>query len=392
MVEDKWNSRAEGRKEQKTHQPTGGRGAQGGLRIGEMERDALAGHGVSDFLKESLMERADKTQFRICNGCGTVPIYNARQKLFVCTVCDGPAKFIGSSAQTLEILPTMERSLATTSIIEMPYATKLLGEELQTYLNMGMRFLTADNLTRLEAPLSFPSDIQDAMARPLVQVPNRDVRVPMYKPLKLQEDILKQTEEELDRLGGVVQAKGDFDIREQQEPQPEPELEPEPAGKPEPQGERGKEPQFGGYTQVLQPYISEAPYSGGAPTIVVDTSMEQMEPMEPMSMEPMEPMQPMSMQPMSMQPMSMQPMSPMSMQPMSPMSMQPMSMQPMSMQPMSMQPMSMQPMSMQHMPMQPMNNYDETQRRNTTQKKPKQMTAGGEHVNPTARITIRKLG
>jgi DNA gyrase subunit B len=33
MVEDKWNARAEGRREQKTRQPTGGRGQQGGLRI-----------------------------------------------------------------------------------------------------------------------------------------------------------------------------------------------------------------------------------------------------------------------------------------------------------------------------------------------------------------------
>ena len=366
MVEDKWNSRAEGRKEQKTHQPTGGRGAQGGLRIGEMERDALAGHGVSDFLKESLMERADKTQFRICNGCGTVPIYNARQKLFVCTVCDGPAKFIGSSGQTLEILPTMERSLATTSIIEMPYATKLLGEELQTYLNMGMRFLTADNLNRLEAPLSLPTDIQDGMARPLLQVPNRDVRVPMYKPLKLQEDIIKQTEEELDRLGGVVQARGEVDIREQGQDLQQQEQEQE--AQQQQQEQEEKKPQFGGYTQVLQPYISEAPYSGGAPTIVVDTSMEDMEPMQPM------PMQPMSM------PMQQQPMQPMYM-PQMPMQMQQM--------PMPMQQQYMQPMQMQMQEMQP---YDASQRRNTTQKKTKQMTAGGEQVNPSARITIRKLG
>ena len=184
MVEDKWNARAEGRREQKTHQPTGGRGAQGGLRIGEMERDALISHGVSGFLKESLMERSDKAQIRICNGCGTVPIFNAKQSLFVCPLCDGPPTFIGATTNTMEILPTMERSSATTSIVEMPYATKLLGDELQTYLNMGMRFLTAKGVTHLEANaliLPVGGMVQEALDKPLPQAPIVDTRVPKYE-------------------------------------------------------------------------------------------------------------------------------------------------------------------------------------------------------------------
>ena len=55
MTEDKWNARGQGRREQRTHQPTGGRGNEGGLRIGEMERDAIVGHGLSMFTRESLM-------------------------------------------------------------------------------------------------------------------------------------------------------------------------------------------------------------------------------------------------------------------------------------------------------------------------------------------------
>jgi DNA-directed RNA polymerase II subunit RPB2 len=183
MVEDKWNARAEGRKEQKTRQPTGGRGAQGGLRIGEMERDALISHGVSGFLKESMMERADKTQIRICNGCGTVPIYNAKQSLFVCPLCDGPPRFIGTTTNTLEVLPTMERSSATTSIVEMPYATKLLGDELQTYLNMGMRILTAKGVAHLEQDVfTLPEGdmVRQALEKPLPQAILVDTRVPKY--------------------------------------------------------------------------------------------------------------------------------------------------------------------------------------------------------------------
>jgi DNA-directed RNA polymerase II subunit RPB2 len=61
MVEDKINYRDTGPKKLLTHQPTDGRGNDGGLRIGEMERDALLSHGMSKFLTESMMERSDKT-------------------------------------------------------------------------------------------------------------------------------------------------------------------------------------------------------------------------------------------------------------------------------------------------------------------------------------------
>jgi DNA-directed RNA polymerase III subunit RPC2 len=60
MVADKINSRDTGPKKLLTRQPTQGRGDEGGLRIGEMERDALLAHGMSKFLTESMMERSDK--------------------------------------------------------------------------------------------------------------------------------------------------------------------------------------------------------------------------------------------------------------------------------------------------------------------------------------------
>jgi DNA-directed RNA polymerase II subunit RPB2 len=62
MVEDKINYRATGPKKLLTHQPVEGRSNDGGLRIGEMERDVLVSYGISKFLNESLMERSDKSE------------------------------------------------------------------------------------------------------------------------------------------------------------------------------------------------------------------------------------------------------------------------------------------------------------------------------------------
>ena len=60
MVEDKINYRDRGPMTLMTHQPVQGRDNEGGLRIGEMERDSLMCHGMSKFLTESMMERSDK--------------------------------------------------------------------------------------------------------------------------------------------------------------------------------------------------------------------------------------------------------------------------------------------------------------------------------------------
>lgn len=184
MTEDKWNARGEGRREQRTHQPTGGRGNEGGLKIGEMERDAIVAHGVSSFLQESMMKRSDGTSFIVCNGCGTVPIYNESEGLYICSLCDGPIQYTGNTAQTLEPIPPPTRSAATFSKVEMPYATKLFLQEMETFTNMGMRLLTTANTTKFKGMNSIENLVvasEDAnlplpeIVYPTMEIPEKNV-------------------------------------------------------------------------------------------------------------------------------------------------------------------------------------------------------------------------
>ncbi len=162
LTDDKVNARGEGKREVRTHQPTGGRGNEGGLRVGEMERDSLCAHGVSMFLQESMMKRGDATQFWICNGCGRIPIYNEAESLYVCPTCDGPLEFTGVSADTLTLqLPTTQ-SRATFSRIAMPYTLKLIDQEMTAIGNMGFRFVTESTIGKLrETGWQWPAEPVD---------------------------------------------------------------------------------------------------------------------------------------------------------------------------------------------------------------------------------------
>jgi DNA-directed RNA polymerase II subunit RPB2 len=65
IVSDKINYRETGPKTASTRQPTQGRANDGGLRIGEMEVNSLLSHGISGYIRESMMEKSDKTRVYI---------------------------------------------------------------------------------------------------------------------------------------------------------------------------------------------------------------------------------------------------------------------------------------------------------------------------------------
>ena len=130
-----------------TRQTVGGRANDGGLRIGEMDRDSIIAHGMAGFLRESMMVRGDQFKMAICNKSGTIAVYNESKNLFLSPIVDGPVKFVNNLEGDLNIVP-ITRFGRSFSVVDVPYAFKLLYQELQT-MNVQMRLITAENVDQL---------------------------------------------------------------------------------------------------------------------------------------------------------------------------------------------------------------------------------------------------
>ena len=72
MVDDKIHSRATGPLQHLVRQPASGRSNKGGLRIGEMEQWAIWAHGLSSFMRESVMERSDAYKVQVDKKTGLI--------------------------------------------------------------------------------------------------------------------------------------------------------------------------------------------------------------------------------------------------------------------------------------------------------------------------------
>lgn len=71
MVNDKYQVRTTGPVNALTGQPIKGRKKGGGIRVGEMERDALLAHGTAFLLQDRLLNCSDYTRAWICRACGS---------------------------------------------------------------------------------------------------------------------------------------------------------------------------------------------------------------------------------------------------------------------------------------------------------------------------------
>jgi DNA-directed RNA polymerase II subunit RPB2 len=158
MVKDKVNYRARGPRTALTRQPVSGRANDGGLRIGEMERDVLISHGISNFLTESMVVRGDQCYLAVCNLTGMTAIYNPDKNLFMSPMADGPIQFTTSVDGKSVAIDHITRFGRDFSVVSIPYSMKLLIQELQT-INVQLRIITEDNISQLEN-LSYSQNIQ----------------------------------------------------------------------------------------------------------------------------------------------------------------------------------------------------------------------------------------
>ncbi|SCU93725.1 LAME_0F04786g1_1 [Lachancea meyersii CBS 8951] len=116
MVLDKMHARARGPRAVLTRQPTEGRSRDGGLRLGEMERDCVIAYGASQLLLERLMISSDAFEVDVCNHCGLMG-YSGW-----CTTCKSAEHIIKMT---------------------IPYAAKLLFQELLS-MNIAPRLKLDD--------------------------------------------------------------------------------------------------------------------------------------------------------------------------------------------------------------------------------------------------------
>jgi DNA-directed RNA polymerase II subunit RPB2 len=123
---DKMHSRSSGPLVMLTRQPAEGRAREGGLRFGEMERDCVAAHGIAEFTKERFMECSDLFRCWSCQDCGLIAIVNPKEGIWGCKGCGNTTNF---------------------SAIEIPYAYKLLLQELET-MCISSRIITQQKLLR----------------------------------------------------------------------------------------------------------------------------------------------------------------------------------------------------------------------------------------------------
>lgn len=139
-VKDKIQLRARGPIKSISQQPTSGRDKEGGLRLGEMERDAFIEHGGSAVLNERLMRVSDMTRNIFCSNCGNLANYNKNSMLenkLSCNFCKpNVAKFGTVTFSRIYLLILrMLQSMGMNCVYELKDAVSSISHPMEIYLH-----------------------------------------------------------------------------------------------------------------------------------------------------------------------------------------------------------------------------------------------------------------
>jgi DNA-directed RNA polymerase beta subunit len=104
-----------------TRQPLDGKSSNGGMRVGEMEKDVLVSNGVPRFLSEKFFEHSDVFPLYNCRGCGKQAVVNHKIGRYKCSKC-------GDDADIAEV--------------QSSWSSKTFVQEIQS-MGVGMRMSLA---------------------------------------------------------------------------------------------------------------------------------------------------------------------------------------------------------------------------------------------------------
>ncbi len=90
------------------------------LANGIVAHNCMVSHGAARFTRGRLYDASDKYQVHVCRDCGMIAAYNDKMGIHCCRTCDNRTSF---------------------AYVEIPYACKLLFQELQT-MNIAPRIMT----------------------------------------------------------------------------------------------------------------------------------------------------------------------------------------------------------------------------------------------------------
>ena len=136
LVLDKVHSRPRGSTTILVRQAAEGRSRDGGLRLGEMERDALIAHGMAKFLNEKMMYNSDVYSTYVCGMCG---LFAVRETTRNSERTPGPEDTYKCP---------MCKNYQDIHKIMIPYAFKLMIQELMA-MNILARIRVKKRATRL---------------------------------------------------------------------------------------------------------------------------------------------------------------------------------------------------------------------------------------------------